>query len=33
MHQNYWIKDQTLKQVITKTKIPNKNNYGIYANY
>lgn len=30
---SYWIKDQTRKEIITKTQIPNKGNFGIYANY
>jgi len=30
---NYWIKDTTRQEIITKTQIPNKGNFGIYANY
>lgn len=30
---NYWIKDQTRQEIITKTRIPNIGNYNIYANY
>jgi len=30
---NYWIKDQTRQEIITKTQIPNKGNFKIYANY
>lgn len=29
----YWIKDKTRQQIITKTQIPNKGNFKIYANY
>jgi hypothetical protein len=30
---NYWIKDQTRQEIITKTLIPNKSNFGIFASY
>jgi hypothetical protein len=30
---NYWIKDQTREEIITKTQIPNIGNYNIYAHY
>jgi hypothetical protein len=30
---NYWIKDLTHQEIITKTLIPNKSNFLIYANY
>jgi hypothetical protein len=30
---NYWIKDQTRQEIITKTLIPNKGNFNVYANY
>ncbi|MCZ2394225.1 MAG: hypothetical protein LC105_10235 [Chitinophagales bacterium] len=30
---NYWIKDITRKEVITKTQIPNKSNFGLFACY
>lgn len=30
---NYWKKDQTRQEIITKTKIPNKGNFNVYANY
>lgn len=30
---NYWNKDTTRKEVITKTQIPNKENLNLYANY
>lgn len=33
MQSNFWIKDQTRQEIITKTQIPNKNNFLIYANY
>jgi hypothetical protein len=29
----FWIKDQTRQEIITKTQIPNKSNFLIYANY
>ncbi len=33
MYKNFWIKDQTRQEIITKTQIPNDGNYTIYANY
>lgn len=30
---NYWIKDQTRQEVITKTLIPNKGNFEFFATY
>lgn len=30
---NYWTKDQTRQEIITKTPIPNNGNFNIYANY
>lgn len=30
---NYWIKDQTRKEAITKTQIPNAGNFDLFANY
>jgi hypothetical protein len=30
---NYWIKDTTREEIITKTQIPNKGNFSLYANY
>lgn len=33
MQNNFWIKDQTRQEIITKTQIPNKSNFLIYANY
>lgn len=30
---NYWIKDPTRSEVITKTQIPNKSNFGLFACY
>jgi len=30
---NYWIKDQTLKETITKTQIPNAGNFKLLACY
>ncbi|PKP24079.1 MAG: hypothetical protein CVU03_13810 [Bacteroidetes bacterium HGW-Bacteroidetes-2] len=30
---NYWTKDQTRKEIITKTQIPNKENFNLFANY
>jgi hypothetical protein len=33
MNNNFWIKDQTRQEIITKTQIPNKSNFFIYANY
>lgn len=31
--KNYWIKDQTRQEIITKTQIPNKENFTFFANY
>ncbi|MCO6495974.1 MAG: hypothetical protein J5I91_09895 [Bacteroidetes bacterium] len=33
MQQNYWIKDETRQEVITKTQIPNKANFNLFATY
>ena len=33
MNKNYWIKDQTRQEIITKTQIPNKENFNLFANY
>ena len=33
MQYNYWIKDQTHQEIITKTQISNICNFKIYANY
>lgn len=33
MNTNYWIKDQTRQEIITKTQIPNKGNFDLFANY
>lgn len=33
MQINYWIKDTTRNEIITKTQIPNKNNFGLFACY
>lgn len=30
---NYWTKDQTRQEIITKTQIPNKENFNLFANY
>lgn len=30
---NYWIKDQARSEVITKTKIPSKANFNLFATY
>lgn len=30
---NFWTKDQTRQEIITKTQIPNKGNFNIFANY
>lgn len=30
---NFWIKDQTRQEIITKKQIPNNGNFNIYANY
>lgn len=31
--KSYWIKDESRQQIITKTPIPNKGNFKVYANY
>lgn len=31
--KNYWIKDETRQEIITKTIIPNKGNFELFANY
>lgn len=33
MESNYWIKDETRQEIITKTLIPSKGNFEIFANY
>ncbi|NCO64765.1 MAG: hypothetical protein GW839_14540 [Flavobacteriales bacterium] len=33
MASNYWTKDQTRQEIITKTQIPNNGNFNIFANY
>ena len=33
MQNNYWIKDSTRQEIITKTQIPNKENFNLFANY
>lgn len=33
MQNNYWIKDQTRQEIITKTQILNKENFYLFANY
>ena len=33
MIDNYWIKDATRQEIITKTAIPNKGNFKLLANY
>lgn len=33
MQNKYWVKDQTRQEIITKTQIPNKGNFNVYANY
>ncbi len=33
MQQNYWIKDETRQEIITKTFIPNKGNFKLSGNY
>ena len=33
MQDNYWIKDETRKEIVTKTKIPNKKNFSLFATY
>jgi|SRR5690554_45308 len=30
---NYWIKDETRQEIITKTQIPNKGNFEFFATY
>lgn len=33
MESNYWLKDQTRQEIITKTLIPNKGNFEFFATY
>lgn len=33
MNTNYWIKDPTRKEIITKTQIPNAGNFEFFATY
>jgi hypothetical protein len=33
MQQNYWIKDETRQEIITKTHIPSKANFNLFATY
>ena len=33
MQTNYWTKDQTRQEIITKTQIPNKKNFNLFAIY
>ena len=33
MNNDFWKKDYSRKEVITKIQIPNKGNFKIYANY
>lgn len=33
MIENYWTKDETRNEVITKTKIPNKGNFNLFTTY
>lgn len=33
MQVNYWKKDQTCQEIITKTPIPNNGNFSLFANY
>ncbi len=33
MQVNYWVKDQTRQEIITKTPIPNNGKFNILANY
>lgn len=33
MTSNYWIKDQTRQEIITKIQIPNNGNFNLFANY
>ncbi len=33
MQNNYWIKDTTRQEIITKTQITNKENFNLFENY
>lgn len=33
MESNYWIKDETRQEIITKTLMPNKGNFNLFATY
>ena len=33
MESNYWIKDETRQEIITKTLIPNKGNFELFTSY
>lgn len=33
MQNNYWIKDHSQQEIITKTLIPNNGNFNLFANY
>lgn len=33
MEYNYWLKDETRQEIITKTLIPNKGNFELFATY
>ena len=33
MELNYWIKDETRQEIITKTLIPNKGNFELFTSY
>jgi hypothetical protein len=33
MQNNYWKKDPTRQEIITKMQIPNKENFNLFANY
>ncbi|KXK40044.1 MAG: hypothetical protein J5I52_07045 [Saprospiraceae bacterium] len=33
MKPNYWTKDETRQEIITKTKIPSKANFNLFATY
>lgn len=33
MQNTFWIKDQTRQVIITKTQIPSKSNFNLFANY
>ncbi|MCO5232301.1 MAG: hypothetical protein M9888_01035 [Chitinophagales bacterium] len=33
MQSNYWVKDITRKEIITKTQIPSKANFNLFATY